>query len=59
MRTGRLVGVGPVDEVALLVVADGADGVGDVVEDVILAHPAVLVGETAREEVHTIRGAEG
>lgn len=59
MRAGRLVGVGPVDEVALLVVADGADGVGDVVEDVVVAHPALLVGEAAREEVHAIRGAEG
>ena len=56
---GGLVGGGPV-EPAALVVAPGAEGVEDVVEDVVVLDP-VGVGavEAAGEEVHAVGGAQG
>ncbi|CRK42039.1 hypothetical protein BN1723_005238 [Verticillium longisporum] len=45
-------------ELADLIVADGADGVGNVVEDVVLAGPGVGVRETGRNIVHAVGGGE-
>lgn len=52
-----LVGVGPV-EGALLVAAPGADGVDDVVEEVVVGDPAARLVEAGGEEIHAVGGAE-
>lgn len=58
MRTGRLVIGGPVER-ADLVETPGTDGIEDVVENVILCHPAIGLRETAGQEIHAVGCAEG
>lgn len=57
MRAGSLVRVGVV-EVARLVATQSAQGIEDVVEDVVLADPGVVLLETAGQKVHAVGGAE-
>jgi len=55
---GSLVGVGPVER-ADLVMTPVADGVDNVVQDIVPGDPAVRVGKAACQEVHAVGGAQG
>lgn len=57
MRAGSLVRVGVV-EVARFVATESTQRIEDVVQDVVLADPGIILLETTGEKVHTVRSAE-
>lgn len=57
MRAGSLVRVGVV-KVARFVATEGTQRIEDVVEDVVLADPCIVLLETAGEKVHAVGSAE-
>lgn len=57
MRAGSLVRVRVV-EVARFVATESTQRIEDVVQDIVLADPGIVLLETAGEEVHAIRSAE-
>lgn len=57
MWAGSLVRVGVV-EVACLVATESTQRIEDVVQDIVLADPGIVLLETAGEKVHAVRSAE-
>lgn len=58
MATGRLVLCRPIQR-ARLVVAQRANRIEDIVQDIVVCNPAVLLRKAIREVIHAIRCAEG
>lgn len=58
MITGGLVLPRPPVQLALLIIAQRADRVGDVEQHVVLPDPAVRILQAAREVVHAVGGAQ-